>query len=77
MDNPFAFPRPSSANAGDYCDPAQAGMLLRDWFAGQALAGILARPAGGTQFDPLLDTDEAAELAYEYADLMLAARSAK
>ena len=43
------------------------GMTLRDWFAGQALAGLLAQASLG--FD-------AAQAAYEYADEMLAERSA-
>ena len=45
-------------------------MSLRDYFAGQALAGIVARGA----WDPRSD---AAESAYEYADAMLAAREVK
>lgn len=51
----------------------QRGMTLRDWFAGQALAGILA-----AQADPncnnLLPSDEAAREAYNYADEMLRER---
>ena len=45
-------------------------MSLRDYFAGQALAGIVARGA----WDPRSD---AAESAYEYADAMLKAREVK
>ena len=45
-------------------------MTLRDYFAGQALAGIVARGA----WDPRSD---AAESAYEYADAMLKAREVK
>ena len=43
-------------------------MTLRDWFAGQALAGILAgsRTSNGIEWIP--------EEAYAYADAMLAAR---
>jgi hypothetical protein len=40
------------------------GMSLRDWFAGQAL----------TPFASVLSPQGAAQLAYEYADAMLAAR---
>lgn len=45
------------------------GMSLRDWFAGQALAGILAG-------SPDLPESRAgfAKTAYEFADAMLAAR---
>jgi hypothetical protein len=55
-----AFPR---AQGGDY------GMTLRDYFAGQALAGITANK----QYDSLsfaLATGDA----YRYADAMLAER---
>jgi len=45
------------------------GMALRDWFAGQALAGSTANP------DPSLSNDElAAAWCYRMADAMLAAR---
>ena len=45
----------------------KGGMSLRDWFAGQALAGIIAR----------YSTDNAesdARVAYQYADAMLKLR---
>jgi hypothetical protein len=45
------------------------GMSLRDYFAGQALAGMLAGAA------PV--PSRAGSLAYGYADALLAARSAK
>lgn len=55
-----AFPHPAWT--------ASRGMSLRDWFAGQALAGMLSsdgRPTG----------DQAkAEWAYDLADAMLKAR---
>ncbi len=43
-------------------------MTLRDWFAGQALAGLVARAS---------TFNSAAEWAYAYADAMLKAREAK
>ena len=48
-------------------ESAGRGMSLRDWFAGQALSGILAseRDAGAPDL---------AREAYLYADAMLAAR---
>jgi hypothetical protein len=46
---------------------AWSGLSLRDWFAGQALAG-LCHP--GWEADPV----EAAPVAYRIADAMLAAR---
>jgi hypothetical protein len=53
---------PDDKNANE-----EQGMTLRDWFAGQALAG-LARP---------LPVNEAVKLAYDYADAMLKARQVK
>lgn len=52
------------------------GMNLRDWYAGQALAGMLAhstryRPRQGA---PSNWHDAISEEAYELADAMLAAR---
>lgn len=44
------------------------GMSLRDWFAGQALAGLMANPEyGGT-------AEEAAVYSLKASDAMLAAR---
>ncbi|MCW4115647.1 hypothetical protein NPA31_011800 [Aurantimonas sp. MSK8Z-1] len=45
------------------------GMTLRDWFAGQALAGVCV---GTLRFSP----QQRATWAYEQADAMLLARSA-
>lgn len=44
------------------------GMSLRDWFAGQALGGMLADPA------TLAGCPKVAAAAYDYADAMLAER---
>lgn len=43
------------------------GMTLRDWFAGQALSGMLARQPG-THIEIFAGT------AYEYADAMISER---
>lgn len=43
------------------------GMSLRDWFAGQALAGLLAHASGEAP-------ECAPKMAYELADAMLAVR---
>lgn len=50
----------------------QQGMTLRDWFAGQALAGLARDTSGDVTFQSL---KQAAEEAYFYADAMLAERS--
>ena len=53
-----------------------AGMTLRDWFAGKALAGQLANPrwpnADGVL--PASEEDCAAHWAYSFADAMLKER---
>lgn len=46
------------------------GMSLRDWFAGQALTGLLAFP--NSHLDTTIPTF--CDNAYAYADAMLAAR---
>lgn len=63
----------------DASGPIQYGMTLRDWFAGQALMGLIANP------DDPIDVVESsagmksliARISYEYADAMLAARNKK
>jgi len=63
-DNPPAFPTPKPLDG--WGDPNQ-GMTLRDWFAGQALAGLLAKHEyGGPEF--------AAKHAYQMAEAMLDGR---
>ena len=64
-DGAAAFP---SDNFGQ---PPQVGMTLRDYFAGQALAGILASANFGNVKDWI------GGKAYEAADAMLAARERK
>ncbi len=46
------------------------GMTLRDWFAGQALAGLISNERVGQ----VITFSEYAEDAYSYADAMLCAR---
>lgn len=53
--------------------PARYGMTLRDWFAGQALAGIIAAAAHPDNTD-LPRRDDTSVIAYAYADAMLKAR---
>jgi len=59
-ETPYAFP---SENR-----PWQEGMELRDWFAGQALAGLVANTRTTTF------SDIVAEAAYARADAMMEAR---
>lgn len=51
---------------------SENGMSLRDWFAGQALAGMLANPALDRSYAMNLDS-----AAYLIADGLIAAREAK
>lgn len=83
-----AFPRPAyyPADPGDRLEDSerrdlhtrsQAGMTLRDWFAGQALAGLLAQgsvPLPFTETYQRHGLGDSAALAYEIADAMLHAR---
>lgn len=74
-----AFPRPATPNTGAL---AQEGMSLRDYFAGQALVGLIvgidpSPYVSGTRILKDLDLDSAtsaASRAYAYADAMLAER---
>jgi len=61
-----AFPSPETEFSH-----AHYGMTLRDWFAGQVLAGIIPAP-GDTTFS----AQEVANLAYTTANAMIAARGA-
>lgn len=49
---------------------------LRDWFAGQALAGLLGLPVGPSFQTIDAMTSYYASLAFTYSDAMLAARDA-
>jgi hypothetical protein len=60
--NPPAFPRSDSGNHG---------MTLRDWFAGQALAGLMSRDFGVTHDKCAV----LADIAYTFADAMLDKRA--
>lgn len=68
-----AFPRAGFYAASGYDNDPAAGMSLRDWFAGHALAGLLARDFGSTNEGQL---QEIAEKAYDLADAMLTDREA-
>jgi hypothetical protein len=75
MRNPRAFPRPIGNNGADHYEDRdvnsdQEGMTLRDYFAGQALVGILAATPNKIFHSSQAD----ASAAYKIADAMLAER---
>jgi len=85
-----AFPCPDdyAQDGGPLYGPRNIqGMTLRDWFAGQALAGLLSDPCGATReqclkhgVDPDSKTAQAqiyATVAYAYSDAMIAAKKEK
>lgn len=51
-----------------------SGMSLRDWFAGQALSGVIRMCAGDTRREGETIDEYFARAAYEIADAMLEAR---
>lgn len=71
------FTREELEAAGDWAFPARhtpehsPGMTLRDWFAGQALSGLMA----SHDWKHMCDTDSYAKDAYSLADSMLKARA--
>lgn len=66
-----AFPRPNFHSDTHHTAPAQDGMALRDWFAGQALGGIVVATAHSLGYT----VQDAAEEAYQFADAMLTERA--
>ena len=68
-----AFPVAAHPVTDIYGYDTSSGMSLRDWFAGQAMAGLLRdNRTGCANFDR---QDQLSRLAYQMADAMLAARS--
>jgi hypothetical protein len=65
-----AFPQPNQIHPGNNDPGSGPGMTLRDWFAGQALAGMIAR----IDYDKVPET-HIAQWAYDQADAMLKARA--
>lgn len=70
--NPSAFPLPSMTLDDGRGYPAQSGMTLRDWYAGQVLAGMssIALDDG----DMIMGWADMAKAAFNAADAMLAER---
>lgn len=78
-----AFPRPTSVDhtSGDLTDgnrqvEEQQGMSLRDWFAGQALSGLIAAGSVPMPYQEGFEKGptKAAQLAYIMADAMIQSR---
>lgn len=67
--NPYAFPLAMTPESVD-----NPGMTLRDYFAGQALAGLCANSAAMFGGHYQGDSDAIAMLAVRFADALLAAR---
>ena len=65
-----AFPVPMVRYEDNFFNVTDAGMSLRDWFAGQALSGLCS---GSFPFCP----DQVSATAYAYADAMIRAREAR
>ena len=64
--------RSDADRVGTYQQLPLGGMSLRDYFAGQALAGMCANGYAAERFG--LDFDSAADAAYRHANAMLKAR---
>lgn len=62
----WAFPSGDAVYPDGQIQYGHYGMSLRDWFAGQALAGIMANPNNSRN-----SYSSIAKLAYEQADEML------
>ena len=70
-DGGSAFPVFAAVRAGADYDMLERGMTLRDWFAGQALAGSMTERLNFLTDE---ETIRYAEEAYMLADAMLAQR---
>ena len=67
-----AFPIPGIIGAdNNFIELPIQGMSLRDWFAGQALAGFCANPVGISNWSP----EGISQDAYRIADAMLVERT--
>lgn len=75
-----AFPMPNFTDRGEHTHWGDRGMTLRDWFAGQALIGVLSNHSLLLKIDvgagASVSTREAAAIyAYGLADSMLTERN--
>ncbi|MDX3926776.1 MAG: hypothetical protein QHC90_13355 [Shinella sp.] len=71
-----AFPPAYEPDPNDYTKAVYRGLTKRDWFAGQALAGLMAHSFDdGGDFLHECGPDAAAYQSYRMADAMLRART--
>ncbi len=72
-DNPAAFPTPFCDEPGAYYQ--ELGMSMRDWFAGQSvpILAVVASNLAGSGND--LSAKDLAEMAYDFANAMMAERA--
>jgi hypothetical protein len=70
-DGGFAFPMPDVLHVNGMVQHGFNGMTLREYYAGQALAGLASYVTKGATFDDI------AKDAYAIADAMLKAREVK
>jgi hypothetical protein len=71
----FLFPQDGPAGYDQNVFQRTGGATLRDYFASEALAGIVAHEGPVNHFKRPADYEYTAERAYGYADAMLAERS--
>jgi hypothetical protein len=77
-ENPPAFPCQALGSDGLPEVSASDGMTLRDWFAGQALAGLMSNENTPFSADYAeVEPRQIAEAVYEIADAMLTARQSE
>lgn len=69
----YAFPREAQEYDAQAA-PHQHGMTMRQWYAGQALKGMLASAHVVDRFP--VDKDKWAAIAFEWADAMIKAEEA-
>ena len=68
--NDSAFPSPAEINGKEVT--GQEGMTIREWFAGQALVGILCNSDLPDLFKKGFAPSKAAEICFMVADAMIA-----
>lgn len=70
--NSAAFPRPCGAANSEEQNLQQDGMTIREWYAGQCLAGLIANSDLSDLLRKGFAPAKAAEVCFEIADAMIA-----